>query len=121
MGLGVLTAHGLANALYQHGGMFIVLLPVLYPLQAAVETTATLGLVIAAYSALHKNEISSHWYSLPTGIANFVYFTYTCLKMQHPIGCTPITMLAQYFPTYYIQIAFVGLFLAYVLIKYVND
>ena len=35
--------------------------------QAALETTATLALVVGAYSSLHKDSISSHWYSLPTG------------------------------------------------------
>jgi hypothetical protein len=114
VGFGILAANGICNALYQHGGIFIVLLPVLYPLQSAIETTATLGLVIGAYSALNKNEISSHWYSLPTG------FNITHIATSRDIvfaGCTPITMLAQYFPTYYVQIAFVALFAGYVLAK----
>mmetsp|Transcript_7316 Transcript_7316/g.12277 ORF Transcript_7316/g.12277 Transcript_7316/m.12277 type:complete len:200 (-) Transcript_7316:186-785(-) len=98
LGFGILTANALCNALYQHGGMFVALLPMLYPLMAALETTATLALVVGAYSSLHKDSISSHWYSLPT-------------------GCAPITMLAQYFPSYYIQVAFVTVFLAYVLVK----
>lgn len=32
VGFGILTANAICNALYQHGGKFTALLPVLYPL-----------------------------------------------------------------------------------------
>jgi hypothetical protein len=54
--------------------------------------------VVGAYSSIHKDSVSSHWYSLPT-------------------GCAPVGMLAQYFPAYYIQIAFIATFVAYVMVK----
>lgn len=98
VGFGIISLHGVCNILYQVGGKFIILMPVLSPLQAAVETTATLALVVGAYSARNRDLISSHWYSLPT-------------------GCTPIAMLGQYFPTYYVQCGFIVIFLAYVIVK----
>lgn len=76
----------------------MVLLPVLLPLSSVIETTATLGLLIGAYSFMNKDQISPHWYSLPT-------------------GCTPLTMIAQYYPTYYIQMVLVAVFVLYVVIK----
>lgn len=98
LGFGILAANGVCNALYQYGGVYIILMPALIPLQAATETTATLALLIGAYSAMNKDVVSSHWYSLPT-------------------GCAPIGMLAQYFPTYYLQAGFFAIFMTYVLLK----
>jgi peptidoglycan/LPS O-acetylase OafA/YrhL len=59
--------------------------------------TATIGLVVGAYSSVHSGSVSSHWYSLPT-------------------GCAPIAMLAQYVPSYVLQLVFIGAFIAYALI-----
>jgi hypothetical protein len=62
---------------------------------------------------MNQDQISSHWYSLPTGERNE-----DSSLLILPTGCTPITMLAQYFPTYYVQIGFVALLSAFILIKY---
>lgn len=95
VGFGILFANGLLNFLYQLGGKYVVVLPVLYPLQSAFDTTGTLGLIIGAYSGLHGNTVSSHWYSLPT-------------------GCAPLAMVAQYVPTLYMHMTICAVFLAYV-------
>eukprot|EP00823_Brevimastigomonas_motovehiculus_P006754 TRINITY_DN5680_c0_g1_i1.p1 TRINITY_DN5680_c0_g1~~TRINITY_DN5680_c0_g1_i1.p1 ORF type:complete len:198 (-),score=45.42 TRINITY_DN5680_c0_g1_i1:144-737(-) len=98
VGTFILFIDALANLLYQFGGKFVILLPLLYPIKAAIETTGTLGLVIGAFSAVNHNTISSHFYSLPT-------------------GCTPLTMLAAYIPTCYFQFGFIALFAVYLAIK----
>jgi hypothetical protein len=98
VGFGLLFAHTLANALYQYGGIYVVLMPVLPILSNAFMTTGTLAVAIGAYSSVHKAAISAHWYSLPT-------------------GCAPIAMLAQYVPSFYFQLAFLGLIIAYILVK----
>lgn len=37
VGFGILSANALCNALYQHGGKFVALLPVLYPLMVRMS------------------------------------------------------------------------------------
>jgi hypothetical protein len=41
VGFGIIAANGIANALYQYGGMYIVLLPALYPLKVPIILAPT--------------------------------------------------------------------------------
>ena len=98
VGFGLLFVHALCNALYQYGGKFVILLPALPILSNALMTTGSLAMAVGAYSSINKASISAHWYSLPT-------------------GCAPIAMLAQYVPSFYFQLSFLGIAIVFILLK----
>jgi len=94
LGFGLIALYSLACFLYSLGGIYMILLPALFWLKSVQETTGALALVIASYSTLNKQQISSHWYSLPT-------------------GCAPLAMISQYIPSQMIQVVLFSSFLLY--------
>src|SRR5690554_1071384 len=73
--MGLITLYGLLNVLYQTGGQFTLLFPVLFWVKVVLQTTGALAFVIACYSYTHKAQISAHWYSLPTGSSSIALIT----------------------------------------------
>eukprot|EP01080_Neovahlkampfia_damariscottae_P008598 gene8598-423_t len=86
----IFFVYGLLHSLYEFGGRFIVLFPALYIITTVVQTTGILALCISIYSHLNDNNISAHWYSIPT-------------------GASPISMASQYVPGHLIQVAIVSI------------
>jgi hypothetical protein len=78
------------NALYSLGGMYTALFPVLFWTAALYKTTGALALAVGVYAAAHDGNVSSHWYSLPS-------------------GCTFLAQLAQFFPAAAVMAGIVGL------------
>eukprot|EP00121_Abeoforma_whisleri_P001975 Awhi_evm1s1770 len=72
------------NALYDQGGYFMALYPVLFWTPVVYKTTGSIALAIALYSRANDMSISAHWYSIPT-------------------GCTFLSQLSAYIPAYYVQ------------------
>jgi hypothetical protein len=143
VGFGILAANGIANALYQYGGIYIVLLPALYPLQALLSSLLFLSVLCAPSHTLLPPSLppslgcsrdnrhsrtcdrclqcdESRSDQLPLVFPpNRCVLSKTPLEMILPLlGCTPIAMLAQYFPTYFVQIGFVALLVVFILVKY---
>lgn len=97
IGFGLTTLYVAAAALYELGGVYSVLMPVFFPLRAAVQTTGALAFAVGTYSRINgADKISAQWFALPTGSA-------------------PLAMLYQYVPPYVIQAVFIGAALAYAL------
>lgn len=46
-----------------------------------------------------------------------IEFCFVSLTYSPTLGCTPIAMLAQYFPTYFVQVAFIALLFGYLIIQ----
>jgi hypothetical protein len=94
----IFTVYGLLHTLYEIGGRYIVLYPVLFILTTVVQTTGVIALCISVYSEVNDNKISSHWYAIPT-------------------GCAPLAMITQYIPSHIVQAFFVGVTVLYLLIQ----
>eukprot|EP00457_Paulinella_chromatophora_P009009 gb/GEZN01009060.1/.p1 GENE.gb/GEZN01009060.1/~~gb/GEZN01009060.1/.p1 ORF type:complete len:213 (+),score=23.96 gb/GEZN01009060.1/:79-717(+) len=94
VGVGSCACYAVINLCYGFGGRYLLLFPALFWIQATMETVGALAICVAIYSSVNKADISPHWYSLPT-------------------GCTPLTILSQYVPSWQLSMVIFSALLCY--------